>query len=90
MTDGDSDSLGAQTSVAVTSTVNIGAVNDDPVAVDDGGLTDEDSVLNVAAPGVLGNDSDVDGGALTVSAVDGNAAAVGNPTALALRARCSP
>ena len=83
VTDGDSDSLGAQTSVATTSTVNIGAVNDDPVAVDNAAATDEDSVLNVAAPGVLADDSDVDGGALTVSAVDGNAAAVGNPVALA-------
>ena len=37
----------------------------DPVAADDAYVVDEDNVLNVAAPGVLGNDTDVDGDALT-------------------------
>ena len=35
-------------------------VNDAPVAVDDTGTTDEDTNLSVAAPGVLGNDTDVE------------------------------
>ncbi|NNJ47871.1 MAG: tandem-95 repeat protein, partial [Acidimicrobiia bacterium] len=38
-----------------------------PVAVDDGYSTPEDTLLTVAAPGILGNDSDVDGDALTVT-----------------------
>ena len=38
-----------------------------PIAADDAYSTDEDVVLTVAAPGVLGNDTDLDGG--TISAV---------------------
>ena len=38
-------------------------VNDAPVAGDDSYSTDEDTPLTVAAPGVLGNDTDVDGDA---------------------------
>ncbi|HZD22250.1 MAG TPA: Ig-like domain-containing protein, partial [Acidimicrobiia bacterium] len=41
-----------------------------PVAVDDAYSTDEDVPLNVSAPGVLDNDSDVDGDPLSVSAFD--------------------
>jgi VCBS repeat-containing protein len=41
------------------------AANEPPVAVDDAYATDEETPLNVAAPGVLGNDSDADGDALT-------------------------
>jgi hypothetical protein len=36
-----------------------------PVAVDDGFTTDEDTPLNEAAPGVLGNDTDAEGDPLT-------------------------
>jgi VCBS repeat-containing protein len=45
-------------------TVNIviNAVNDAPVAVSDTYTSDEDKVLNVVAPGVLKNDTDVDSG----------------------------
>jgi hypothetical protein len=39
--------------------------NTPPVAVDDAYSTDQDTTLTVAAPGVLGNDSDVDGDTLT-------------------------
>ena len=42
-------------------TITVTPVNDAPVAVDDSYSTDEDTPLTVAAPGVLGNDSDVDG-----------------------------
>jgi VCBS repeat-containing protein len=47
------------------------AVNTPPVAADDGYTTDEDTPLNVAAPGVLGNDSDADGDPLTAAQVTG-------------------
>ncbi len=48
-----------------TVTVSVLTVNDAPVAVADGYEVAEDDVLEVAAPGVLGNDSDVDGDTLT-------------------------
>ena len=50
---------------AATVTITVNAVNDVPVAVDDAYATDEDTALTIAAPGVLGNDTDVDGDALT-------------------------
>jgi hypothetical protein len=51
----------ADTTVAFT----VDPVNDAPVARDDIYLNDQQHTLNVAAPGVLANDSDVDGDALT-------------------------
>src|SRR5262249_56353039 len=51
------DSQGATSSTTVTITIT--GVNDAPVAVADTGTTDEDHVLNVAAPGGLGNDTAV-------------------------------
>ncbi len=56
-------------------------VNVPPVAVDDMGSTDEDSALT--SGNVLGNDSDGDGGTLSVTAVNGVAANVGSPIVLA-------
>jgi VCBS repeat-containing protein len=52
-----------------TATVNIGvtSVNDAPVAVNDSYTTQEDTPLTIAVPGVLGNDTDVDGDTLTVT-----------------------
>ena len=50
-------------------TINITAVNDVPVAVGDSTLVDEDGVLNGST--VLGNDSDVEGAALTATLVSG-------------------
>ena len=44
-----------------TVTITVTAVNDAPVAADDAYTTAEDTALTVAAPGVLGNDSDPDG-----------------------------
>ncbi len=46
-------------------TITVGAANDPPVAVDDGYSTPEDTELVVTAPGVLANDTDVDGDSLT-------------------------
>ena len=44
-----------------TVTITVNAVNDAPVAVANAYSTAEDTLLTVAAPGVLGNDSDVEG-----------------------------
>jgi hypothetical protein len=41
--------------------VTVNAVNDAPVAVDDSYTTGQGTTLNVPAPGVLANDTDVDG-----------------------------
>jgi VCBS repeat-containing protein len=56
-----------------TVTITVGAVNDVPVAVDDAYTTDEDTALSIAAPGVLGNDTDVDIDSLTAVLVGGPA-----------------
>jgi VCBS repeat-containing protein len=63
---------GVNTSNVATVTITINPVNDNaPVAVNDTGATDENTVLNVAAPGVLANDSDMDtGDTFTVTAYD--------------------
>src|SRR5204862_378178 len=62
----------ADSGIATVSITIIG-VNDAPVAVNDSYTTTEDTTLNVAAPGVLANDSDVDGDTL-------NAILVSQPT----------
>jgi VCBS repeat-containing protein len=51
-----------------------------PLAGDDATVTDEDSPVTVAAPGVLNNDSDSDGDTLTVITVN-TSGTVGNVTA---------
>ncbi len=62
------DDLGATSSTTVS--IALTGLNDAPTAVDDDYDTDEDTVLNVAAPGVLVNDSDIDGDAFGVTAAD--------------------
>ena len=53
-----------------TLTIRVNAVNDAPVAVADAGAVNEDATLDVAASGVLGNDTDVDSNdTLAVSAI---------------------
>lgn len=47
--------------------ITVLSVNDPPVAERDFYDVDEDNLLNVPAPGVLSNDTDVDGDALSVS-----------------------
>ncbi|HGY57155.1 MAG TPA: tandem-95 repeat protein [Caldithrix abyssi] len=59
-----SDGNGGKDTATVT--VNISAVNDAPVAVNDTVATDEDTAVEIS---VLSNDSDVDGDALSVSSV---------------------
>ncbi|MDX1613334.1 MAG: Ig-like domain-containing protein, partial [Candidatus Promineifilaceae bacterium] len=48
------------TSDVVTVTLTIEPVNDAPIAVEDAYTGTMNSILSIAAPGVLGNDSDVD------------------------------
>jgi VCBS repeat-containing protein len=54
-----------------TVSITASAVNDAPVAVDDAYTTDEDVTLSINAPGVLSNDSDLDGDTLTAVLVSG-------------------
>ena len=59
-----------------------------PTAQDDAAATDEDTVVHVTAGlGLLANDSDFDGGTLSIVAVDGNAFVFGTPITLASGAR---
>src|SRR5262249_41723268 len=51
--------------------ITVTPVNDAPVAVNDSYSTNQNTTLTVAAPGVLANDSDVDGDALTTILVTG-------------------
>lgn len=48
-----------------TVTITVNPLNDAPVAGNNSYSTPEDTTLTVAAPGVLGNDTDVDGNTLT-------------------------
>ena len=57
--DGQADSAPA------TVTITVDSVNDAPVAADDSFSTSQDQALSVPAGGVLANDLDVDGDALT-------------------------
>src|SRR6185295_8874462 len=56
---------GALDSNIATVTITVTSVDDAPVATNDSYTTDEDVALTVAAPGVLGNDTDVDSSTLT-------------------------
>ena len=50
----------------VTVTITVTAVNDAAVATGDIYVTDEDTTLMIATPGVLGNDTDIDSASLIV------------------------
>src|SRR5207247_5239205 len=54
-----------------TVTITASPVNEAPGASNDAYSTNEDTALTVAAPGVLANDSDVDGNPLTAVFVSG-------------------
>jgi VCBS repeat-containing protein len=74
------DSASAVSNTA-TRGIAITTVNDPPAAVNDSGTTDEDTTLNVGAPGVLANDTDVDpGDTKTVVELNGSAALTGTST----------
>src|SRR5207249_2728650 len=64
---------GTVDSSAATVTITVTAVNDPPLAANDSYAATEDTVLTIAAPGVLANDSDVDGDPLTAVIVAGPA-----------------
>ncbi len=61
---------GTLDSDTATVSLTITAVNDAPVAVNNSYSTNEDTALTVNAPGVLGNDTDVEGSSPTASVVD--------------------
>jgi hypothetical protein len=56
---------GVDQSIDTTVTMTVNAVNDAPAAAADIYRNDEGHTLDVAAPGVLANDTDVDGSSLT-------------------------
>ena len=58
---------GTDTSSPATVTITVDPVNDPPVAGNDSYRTNVGTALVVAAPGVLGNDTDVEGDTLTVA-----------------------
>ena len=60
---------GGSNSNIATVTITVNAANDGPVAVADAYDATEGQTLNVAAPGVLANDVDVDGDGLEATAV---------------------
>jgi hypothetical protein len=56
---------GSLDSNVATVTITVNSVNDPPVAANESYSVLQDSVLTVAAPGLLANDTDVDSGSLT-------------------------
>jgi len=65
---------GAQTSDPAIVSITVSPVNDPPVAANNAYSIVQGGTLAVAAPGVLGNDSDPDGDVLTAALVAGPAA----------------
>lgn len=61
---------GTADSNVATVTITVTPVNDAPVAVDDEYTVAEKETLTISVPGVLGNDSDVEGDTLTAILVD--------------------
>jgi VCBS repeat-containing protein len=62
---------GSAQSNPATVTITVTPVNDPPAATDDAYSTAEDTPLTIAAPGVLGNDTDPDSSTLTAAVVTG-------------------
>ncbi|HLQ79063.1 MAG TPA: cadherin-like domain-containing protein, partial [Terriglobia bacterium] len=62
---------GTANSNTATVTITVNGSNTAPVANDDCYTMNEDGVLNITAPGVLANDTDVNGDALTAVLVSG-------------------
>ncbi|HKP47408.1 MAG TPA: DNA/RNA non-specific endonuclease [Pyrinomonadaceae bacterium] len=60
---------GVNDSNTSTVSITVNNVNDAPVATGDSYVTDSNTALNVPAPGVLGNDSDIDGPSLSAQLV---------------------
>ena len=68
-----------------TVTITVNPINDAPVAVDDSGAvqSEDNTITSLIPDNMLSNDSDVDGDALTVTAINGNAFSDTTPVALA-------
>ena len=81
---------GTASSNAATVTITINGANDAPVATADAYAVGEDATLNIAAAGVLANDTDVDVEPLSVVEVNGSALNVGATITLCHRGRSSP
>jgi VCBS repeat-containing protein len=62
---------GTTSSNIATVSITVTPVNDPPVAVNDSYTTNQNTTLNIPAPGVLANDSDPDGNPLTAVLVTG-------------------
>ncbi|HEX8771005.1 MAG TPA: cadherin-like domain-containing protein, partial [Acidimicrobiales bacterium] len=60
---------GTRDSNVASVNITVSAVNDAPTAANDSASTSQDRSITVAAPGVVGNDTDVDGDTLTVAKV---------------------
>jgi Cadherin-like/Bacterial cadherin-like domain/Bacterial pre-peptidase C-terminal domain/RTX calcium-binding nonapeptide repeat (4 copies) len=75
------DGSGGAGTLAITSTVTVAAANDAPVATGDANTVLENGTITNAS--VFGNDSDPDGPALSVGAVNGVAGNVGTQITLA-------
>jgi hypothetical protein len=76
------DDRGLSTTATVTITLTEPPANFAPEANDDLYSVELGSVLTVPAPGLLGNDTDADGDALSVSLVNGVAPTFNSPVAL--------
>ena len=76
------DSRGLSATATVTFTLTDTPTNSPPVANDDSYSVELGTVLTIAAPGLLSNDTDADADPLTVETVDGVAPTFGSPTAL--------
>jgi len=63
------DSFGAFDTAPNRITIDLGAVNDPPVAVNDTATTAEDTPISFTPATLLANDSDVDGDPLTITSV---------------------
>ncbi len=61
---------GVELSNVATATITVNPVNDIPVANNDSYVINEDTPLNIAASGVLANDTDADGDTLSAVLVD--------------------
>jgi VCBS repeat-containing protein len=57
----------------VTVTITVNPINDPPVALSDSYSLNEDTILTIPAAGVLSNDTDVEGSALSAALVNGPA-----------------
>jgi VCBS repeat-containing protein len=55
---------GTANSTAATVTINVTAVNDAPVALNDNYVTAEDTLLNIPSLGIFANDTDIEGDSL--------------------------